>query len=73
MKLELIEWLTRLKDPGVLGSLLQWKKVNEVQDWYQDLTAEERASIDRGLAEAAEGMTMVSEEFWKHYSRQTED
>lgn len=72
MKLELIEWLARLKDPGVLGSLLQWKKANESQDWYQDLSAEQRASIERGLSDAAAGRAVPSEEVWKRHGWQAE-
>lgn len=70
MKLELIEWLARLKDPGVLGSLLQWKKANETADWYTDLTVAQKASIDRGLSQAASGKTVPSTEVWEQYGRQ---
>ncbi|MBK6627305.1 MAG: hypothetical protein IPJ87_12215 [Flavobacteriales bacterium] len=69
MKLELIEWLTRLNDPGVLASLLNWKKASEVKDWYTSLSPEQKASIDRGLADAAAGRTVTSEEVWKRYGR----
>ncbi len=70
MKLELIEWLARLKDPGVLGSLLQWKKVNESADWYADLTIAQKASVERGLADAANGRSIPSSEVWKHHGDQ---
>ncbi|MBS1936966.1 MAG: hypothetical protein JSS84_04050 [Bacteroidetes bacterium] len=71
MKLELIEWLARIKEPGVLGSLLQWKKINESADWYTELTAAQKASIERGLADAANGRTVPSGEVWKHHGSQT--
>ncbi|MCU0319150.1 MAG: hypothetical protein MUE88_03630 [Flavobacteriales bacterium] len=69
MKLELIEWLTKLKDPGMIASLLNWKKASEAEDWYATLSAEQKASIDRGLADAAAGRTIPSAEVWKRYGR----
>ena len=71
MKLELIEWLTRLKDPGMIGALFNFKKVSEQEDWYASLSAEQKASIERGLADAATGRTVSSEEVWKKYGRST--
>lgn len=69
MKLELIEWLTKLKDPGMIGSLFNLKKASEVEDWYTTLTAEQKASVDRGIADAQAGRTISSEELWKQYGR----
>lgn len=69
MKLELIEWLARLKDPGLITSLFNMKKASDVEDWFTTLTPEQKASVDRGLADAAAGRTMTSEELWKQYGR----
>ena len=65
MKLELIEWLTKLKDPGMIASLLNWKKACEAEDWYATLSAEKKASIDSGLADADAGRTIPSAKVWK--------
>lgn len=73
MKLELIEWLTKLQDPGLLNSLLSWKKANETEDWYTNLSPEHKASIDRGIADAAAGRTISSEDVWKLYGRSKTD
>ena len=67
MKLELIEWLAQLKDPGMVTSLFNLKKANEAKDWYVELNPEQKASIDRGLADAAAGRVVPSEEMWKRY------
>lgn len=67
MKLELIEWLAQLKDPGMVTSLFNLKKANEAKDWYVELNPEQKASIDRGLADAAAGRVVTSEEMGKHY------
>lgn len=69
IKLELIEWLTKLQNPALIGSLLSWKKASETEDWYASLSPEQKASIDRGLADAAAGRTISSEEVWKRHGR----
>ena len=69
MKLELIEWLTKLQDPGLLNSLLSWKKASETEDWYTSSSTEHKAYIDRGLADAAAGRTISSDDAWKRYGR----
>ncbi|MBL0128390.1 MAG: hypothetical protein IPP83_13260 [Flavobacteriales bacterium] len=69
MKLELIEWLTKLKEPSVIASLFNWKKASEAEDWYATLSAEQKASIDRGSADASAGRTISSEEIRKQYGR----
>ncbi|MEO8734580.1 MAG: hypothetical protein ABI373_09640 [Flavobacteriales bacterium] len=69
MKLELIEWLAQLKDPGIVASLFNLKKVNEAEDWYVELTPAQKAAIERGLADADAGRTVTSEEMWKRYGR----
>ncbi len=69
MKLELIEWLTKLQDPGLLNSLLSWKKASETEDRYTNLSPEHKASIDRGLAYAESGRTISSEHVLKRYGR----
>jgi len=52
IKLELIEWLTQLNDDDTLDFL---KIVNESrkdnQDWWFDLTTEEKRGIERGLSD----------------------
>lgn len=67
MKLELIEWLTRLKDPGVIDALFNFKKVSDQEDWYASLSIDQKASIERGLEDAAVGRTATSEEVRKKY------
>lgn len=73
MKLELIEWLTKLNEPGLLNSLLNWKKATEQEEWYTSLSPDQRASVDRGLADTAAGRTVASADLWKTYGRTNED
>jgi predicted transcriptional regulator len=57
-KLELIEWISKLKDTSVIDRLREIKNSHkESEDWWNQLDEEERASIDRGLKDFEEGRT----------------
>lgn len=72
MKLELIEWLSKLKDKGLVTSLLQFKKATEAEDWHDTLTDEQRAAIEEGEADLKVGRVISSEEFWAKHGRASE-
>ena len=55
-KLDLIEWISKLNDSSVIEKLRLIKEnYAKSKDWYADLNAEERASINRGLKDIEEG------------------
>jgi hypothetical protein len=67
-KLDIIHWVTELNDPAMLGLLGNIKERNtHRQDWWSTLSAEEQASIERGLADAANGKTTLHSEVRKRY------
>lgn len=50
IKLELIEWLTKLDDDETIDYLKLVKDSNASHnDWWQDLSDEHKAGIERGL------------------------
>ncbi len=56
IKLELIEWLTKLENSDTLDYLKIVKDSNEMeQDWWNELPESVKAGIQRGLDDAAEG------------------
>ncbi|MEI6434394.1 MAG: hypothetical protein WCP32_06080 [Bacteroidota bacterium] len=56
IKLELIEWLTKLEDDDTLDYLKVVKEsCNVHEDWYNDLTAEQKSGIERGLQDIKNG------------------
>lgn len=66
---ELIEWISKLEDQGLLGSLLGIKKATQQADWAETLSPEERRSIERGLDDLKHGRTTTSKDFWAQHGR----
>lgn len=56
IKLELIEWLTKLNDFDTLHYLKIVKdSIKKNQDWWNDLAEEQKLGIQRGLNNIDEG------------------
>lgn len=54
--MELIEWLTKLEDDDTLDYLKVVKEsCNVHEDWWNDLTVEEKSGIVRGLQDIENG------------------
>ncbi len=51
-KINLIHWLTELKDPDILRQL---EVIKSGQDWWDEISEEERLAIDEGLAQLDRG------------------
>ena len=68
IKLELIEWLTKLEDQDTLEYLKVVKdsKISD-HDWFDDLTEEQKRGIERGLKDIDEGRVTSHDEVKKTY------
>ncbi|HPJ52467.1 MAG: hypothetical protein KDB77_09665 [Flavobacteriales bacterium] len=66
---ELIEWIGRLNDADLLRSLLGIKHAVDRTDWAEDLSEEERRSIERGLADLEAGRSASGRAFWSRHGR----
>ena len=66
---ELIDWISKLEDRGLLGSLLGIKKATQQGDWAEDISPEEWRSIERGLEDLKHGRVTPSKEFWVRHGR----
>ena len=68
IKLELIEWLSRLEDNDTIEYL---KIVKDTRlgnkDWWDDLSEEQKAGIERGLNDIDQGRTISHEEVKNKY------
>lgn len=56
VKLELIEWVTKLEDDDTINYLKIVKDSNASRtDWWHDLTEEQKLGIERGLRDVDTG------------------
>ena len=68
VKLELIEWLTKLEDSDTIEYLKFIKDYREEnRDWWDDLTSEQKEGLLRGLKDIDEGKVTPHEEVAKKY------
>lgn len=62
IKLELIEWLTRLDNKETISYLKVLKdETSKEGDWWDDLSEVQKAGIERGLQDIDEGRTIAHE------------
>ena len=63
LKLELIEWLSKLEDEDTIEYLKVVKDSSSKEnDWWCDLTANQKEAIERGLKDIEEGRIVSHEE-----------
>jgi predicted transcriptional regulator len=53
-KIELIQWLSVIDDAALLQKIADLKDQDD-QDWWDEISEAEKASVDRGLADADAG------------------
>ncbi|HET6990367.1 MAG TPA: hypothetical protein VFJ43_03540 [Bacteroidia bacterium] len=68
-KLELIEWLAKTDDKGILSSILFLKKSAETLDWADQLTIDQKNRVEEGLEDIKAGRTITSDKVWAKYGR----
>lgn len=67
-KIRLIEWLAGLNDTKTLNEFITLKKKKEV-DWWDEISAEEQAEIEEGLAQADRGEVVPHKEVMEKYKK----
>ncbi|WP_127845741.1 hypothetical protein [Psychroflexus aestuariivivens] len=68
IKLELIEWLAKLEDDETIQYLKALKNSKtENNDWWNDLSEAEMASIKQGIDDIENGRTISHEEVKAKY------
>ena len=69
-KLELIEWLIRLNDNSLIDYLNSLKDSEKSStDWWEDLSSEQKKSINRGIKDIDGGRIHSHESVMKKYDR----
>lgn len=69
LKLQLINWLTDLKDKKLLQSLASIKESEQSNDWYLQLSAKQKKSLEKGIEDHKKGRTLTSKQFWQRYEK----
>lgn len=68
IKLELIEWLTKLEDDETIQYLKVVKDSKSTgHDWWEDLSENEKRGIERGLKDIEAGRVVSHEEVKSRY------
>ncbi len=68
IKLELIEWLAKLEDNETINYLKIVKdSKTSKNDWWDDLTEEQKQGIQKGLKDIEEGRVVSHEEVKRKY------
>jgi len=62
IKLELIEWLTKLEDDNTIQFLKIIKDADSEDDWWNELSDEQRQGIQRGLKDVENGRVIPHDE-----------
>lgn len=65
-KYQLIEWITNIQDIKLINKLV---KIAEDSDWWDYISEAEKASIERGLKDIAEGRVVEHSEVRKIYEK----
>ncbi len=69
-KLELIEWLINLNDNSLIDYLKSIKESKSTDtDWWDNLSSEQKDSIERGIQDINEGRVHTHESVMKKYDK----
>ena len=68
-KLEIIKWVTGLKDNTALEKLRMLRENPKKLDWWNEITDEEKTAIDKGLADIKAGRVKPHKEAKKLYEK----
>lgn len=67
-KLALIQWLTSLNDVSMIDKILELKQ-KETKDWWNEISDEEKESIEKGISDAESGKLKPHSEIRKKYEK----
>ena len=73
-KQNLIDWISSLEDEEVMESIKDFKESYfSKKDWWNEISEEEKNSIDRGLKDVEEGRLISYEQFKNKYKKLISD
>ena len=73
-KQNLTDWISSLEDEEVMESIKDFKESYfSKKDWWNEISEEEKNSIDRGLKDVEEGRLISYEQFKNKYKKWISD
>lgn len=67
-KIELIQWLSTLNDASVIDKLMKLRE-KEKNDWWNEIYANEKESIEKGIQDAESGKLTSHSNVKKMYEK----
>lgn len=67
-KLELIQWLSTIDNPSIIEKIMAIR-ANEKEDWWDNLSALEKESINKGIEDADAGNLKDHDQARKIYGK----
>ncbi len=68
-KLELVQLLLQVKEESTLYKVKSILEKQKSLDWWEDLSADEKASIDEGIKQSERGETISHKEVMKVFDK----
>ncbi len=68
-KLKIIDWIANITDESMIAKINLLKDHTKETDWWDEISDAEKASIQRGLADASAGRVVPHEEVRKKYEQ----
>jgi predicted transcriptional regulator len=67
-KLNLIRWLADVNEPSIIKRFIALKQKQQI-DWWDQISSEEKAEIEEGLAQADAGEVLPHESVMAKYQQ----
>lgn len=68
-KLKLIDWITNLRDDSIIERIKMLKENQSGTDWWDEITEEEKAAIEKGLEDVKAGRLVPHEKVKEEYAK----
>lgn len=68
-KLEIIKWVTTIRDESSIAKLKMLKDKVKSSDWWNEITREEKAAIEKGIEDSKAGRVKPHKEAKKLYEK----
>lgn len=67
-KIELIQWLSTLNDKSIIEKIMKLREREKI-DWWNEISEEEKNSIEKGIEDVKSGKVTSHSEIKKSYEK----